>query len=47
MTEDDLVGQHHQLNGYEFESTPGVCHGQEGQAFCSPWCHKESDMTEP
>ena len=46
MTEDEVVGWHHQLNGHEFESIPGVGDGQGGLAFCSPWCRKESDMTE-
>ena len=44
--EDEMVGWHHQLNGYEFEQTPGVCYGQGGLAWCSPGCHKESDTTE-
>ena len=41
-----LVGWHHQVNGHEFEWTPGVGDGQGGLACCSPWGHKESDMTE-
>ena len=44
--EDEMVGWHHRLNGHEFESTPGVGDGQGGLACCSPWGHKESDMTE-
>ena len=44
--EDETVGQHHQLNGYEFEEAPGVGGGQAGLACCSPWGHKESDTTE-
>ena len=39
-------GWHHQLNGYEFEWTPGVGDGQGGLMFCSPWGYKESDTTE-
>ena len=35
MTEDDMVGWHHQLNGHEFEQTPGVVDGQGGLACCS------------
>ena len=31
---------------YEFEQAPGVGDGQEGLACCSPWAHKESDMTD-
>ena len=42
MTEDETVGWHHQLNGYEFEQTPGVGDGQ-GGLVC---CHKEPDSTE-
>ena len=44
-TEDELVRQHHQLNGHEFEQTPGDSEKQGGLACCSPWDHKESDMT--
>ena len=46
MTEDEMVGWHHQLNGHEFEQTPGDGEGQESLACCSPWSHKELDMTE-
>ena len=46
MTEDKMVGSHHQLNGHEFEWTPGVGDGQGGLACCNSWGHKESDMTE-
>ena len=46
MTEDEMVGWHHQLNGHEFGWAPGVGAGQEGLACCSSWGHKESDMTE-
>ena len=45
-TEDEMVGWHHWLNGYEFEQAPGVGDGQGGLACCSPWGRKESDMTE-
>ena len=45
-TEDEMVGWHHWLNGYEFKQTPGVGEGQGSLACCSPWGHKESDMTE-
>ena len=41
-----MVGCHHQLNGHEFEQTPGVGDGRGGLACCSPWGGKESDMTE-
>ena len=46
MTEDEMVGWHHQLNGHEFGSTPGVGDGQGGLVCSSPWDHKESDTTE-
>ena len=45
-TEDEMVGWHHQLNGHEFEWTPGVGDGQGGLACCRPWGRKESDTTE-
>ena len=43
MTEDEMVGWHHQLDGHEFEQAPGVGEGQGGLACCSPWGRKESD----
>ena len=46
MTEDEMVGWHHQLNGHEFEQVPGVGDGQGSPACCSPWGHKESNSTE-
>ena len=46
MTEDELVGWHHRLNGYEFKQVPGVGDIQGSLACCSPWGCKESDMTE-
>ena len=46
MTEDEMVGWHHVLNGPEFEQAPGVGDGQGSLACYSPWSHKESDMTE-
>ena len=45
-TEDEIVGWHHQLNGHEFQQTPGVGDGQGGLACCSPWSCKELDTTE-
>jgi len=45
-TEGEMVGWHHQLNGYEFLKPPGVGDGQGSLACCSPWEHKESDTTE-
>ena len=46
MTEDEMVGWHHQLDGHDFEQAPGVGDGQGSLACCSPWGHRESDMTE-
>ena len=46
LTEDKMVGWHHQLDEHEFEYTLGVGDGQEGLASCSPWGRKESDTTE-
>ena len=40
-----MVGWDHRLNVLEFEQAPGVGDGQGGLACCSPWGHKESDMT--
>ena len=40
-----MIGWHQQLNGYEFEQAPGDGEGQGSLASCSPWGHKESDMT--
>ena len=46
MTEDEIVGWHHQLDGHEFEQALRVSDGQGGLVCCTPWSHKESDMTE-
>ena len=46
QTENEMVGWHHQLNRHEFEQALGVGDGQGSLACCSPWGHKESDMTE-
>ena len=46
MTEDEMVGWHHRLNGHGFGWTLGVGDGQVGPAGCSSWGRKESDMTE-
>ena len=40
-----MVGWHHQLNGHEFEETPGDSVGQGSLACCSQWGCKELDMT--
>ena len=44
MIEDEMVGWHHQLNGYEFEQTPGDSEEQESLVCCHPWmtfCHSQ------
>ena len=41
-----MIGWYYKLNGLEFEQAPGVGDGQGSLARCSPWGHKESDMTE-
>ena len=43
MTEDEMVGWHHQLNGHEFAQTPGGSEGQGSLVCCSPWGCKELD----
>ena len=45
MTDDDIFGWYHRLNGHEFEQAPGDGKGQESLACCTPWDCKESDMT--
>ena len=46
MTEDEMAGWHHRLDGREFEWTPGDGDGQGGLACCDLWGHKELDTTE-
>ena len=46
MTENEMVGWHHRLNGHGFGWTPGVGDGQGGLACCGSWGLKESDTTE-
>ena len=46
MTEDESVGWHHRLNGHEFAQALEDGVGQGSLACCSPWGHKELDMTE-
>ena len=46
MTEDEMIGWHHWLDGHEFEQAPGVGDGQGSLVCCSPWGCKESDVTE-
>ena len=46
MTEEEMVGWHHQLDGHEFEQALGVGDGQGHLSCCSAWARKESDTTE-
>ena len=46
MTEDEMVGWPHQLDGHEYKQALGVSDGQGGLACCSPWGRKELDMTD-
>ena len=46
MTEDEMLGRHHRLDGHEFEQGLGA-DDRQGSLMCySSWSHKESDMTE-
>ena len=46
MTEDEMVGWHHRLDGCKFEQATGVDDGRGSLAWCIPWGHKELDTTE-
>ena len=46
MTEDEMVGWHHQLDGHEFEQALGIGDGQRSLVCCSPWGHKQLDTPE-
>ena len=46
MTEDEMVGWHHRLDGHWFGWTLGVGDGKGGLVCCRSWCRKELDMTE-
>ena len=46
MTEDEMVGWYHRLDGDEFEQALGIGNGQGSLACCVPWGHKELDTTE-
>jgi len=46
MTEDEMVGWHHSLDGHEFDQNPGDGEGQGRLACCSPRNCRESDMNE-
>ena len=45
VTENEIVGWHHWLNGHEFEQSPGDSEGQGSLMCCSSWDHKESKST--
>ena len=45
MTEDEIVGWHHWLNGHEFEQVPGAGDGQGSLACCSPWGHSQTRLS--
>ena len=45
MTEDEMIGWHHKLNGHALELTPGDSERQGSLLCCSPWGCKESDTT--
>ena len=45
MTEGEMFGWHHQLDGHEFEQAPGIGDRQGSLVCCSPWGRKESDTT--
>ena len=46
MTEDEMTGWHHQLDGHEFEQALGVGDGRGGLACCGPWGRKESGLSD-
>ena len=46
MTEDEMVGWHHRLDGHEYKQTQGDSKGQGSLVCCSPWGCKEGDTTE-
>ena len=46
MTQDEMVGRHHRLDGHEFEQAPGDSEGQGSLTCCGLWGRKESDRTE-
>ena len=46
LQEDEIVGWHHRFNGHEFKQTQGDSEGPGSLVCCSPWGHKESDVTE-
>ena len=45
MTEDEMAGWHHRLDGCEFEQTPGDSEGEGNPKCCSPWGHQKLGTT--
>ena len=45
MTEDEMVGWYHRLDGHEYEQTPGDSEGQGSLVYCNTWACKESHVT--
>ena len=45
VVKDEMVRQHRQFSGHEFEQTLVDSEGQGSLVCCSPWIHKDSDMT--
>ena len=45
MTEDEMIGWHHRLDGHEFEQAQRVGDGQGSLVYCNPWGNTESDTT--
>ena len=45
MTEDEMVGWHHQFTGHELDQIRNDSERQGSQVCCSPWGRKESDVT--
>ena len=46
MTDDEMVGWYHRLDGHEFEQALGADEGQGSLACWNPWSHKGLDMTD-
>ena len=46
MTDNEMVGWHHRLDGHEFEQALGVADEQESLPCCSPWGSKGLELTE-
>ena len=46
MTEDEMIGRHHRLNGHKSEQVSYIGDGQGSLASCSPWVCKEWGRTE-